>query len=100
MKTLNTRLLLIDDDEKFCRLTKKYLESMGYHVTVVHDSLDGLEMALRNNFQAVILDVMMPDIDGFDVLRRLRSNSKVPVLMLTARGDEPDRIVGLEMGCG
>lgn len=93
-----TRLLLIDDDRKLCRLIKEYLEPMGYEVVSVHSGPEGLERALGESWAAVILDVMLPGMDGFEVLRRLRAQSHLPVLMLTARGEAPDRIVGLEMG--
>jgi DNA-binding response OmpR family regulator len=93
-----TRLLIVDDDAKLCRLVKDYLEPLGYEVSASHTGPEGLERALRGPFQAVILDVMLPGLDGFEVLRRLRAQSAVPVLMLTGRGEEPDRIVGLEMG--
>jgi len=91
-------ILMIDDDKKLCRLVKDYLEPMGYRVSSVHDGLTGIEKALHGDFHAVILDVMMPMMDGFEVLKRLRQKSDIPVLMLTARGEETDRIVGLEMG--
>lgn len=93
-----TRLLVIDDDRKLCRLIKEYLEPMGYEVASAHSGTEGLERALGESWAAVILDVMLPGMDGFEVLRRLRAQSHVPVLMLTARGEAPDRIVGLEMG--
>ncbi len=93
-----TRLLLIEDDVRLCRLVKEYLEGMGYAVSMAHTGPAGLEMALRDTFHAVILDVMLPGMDGFEVLRRIRIHSTVPVLMLTGRGEEADRIVGLEMG--
>jgi len=92
------RLLLIEDDVRLCRLVKEYLETMGYSVTMEHSGTSGLALALRDSFQAIILDVMLPGLDGFEVLRRLRAHSSVPVLMLTGRGEESDRIVGLEMG--
>ena len=92
------KILLIDDDEKLCRLIIAYLEPMGFAVEVAHSGKVGLEIALQGSFEAVLLDVMLPEIDGFEVLRQLRQHSKVPVLMFTARGDETDRIVGLEMG--
>jgi two-component system response regulator CpxR len=92
------RILIVDDDKKLCRLVADYLEPMGYAVEAAHDGLRGLEMILAGDYQAVILDVMMPQMDGWDVLKKLRGQSDVPVLMLTARGDETDRIVGLEMG--
>ncbi len=93
-----TRLLVIDDDRKLCRLIKDYLEPMGYAVESAYTGPEGLEQALEGNYQAVILDVMLPGLDGFEVLKQLRRQSEVPVLMLTARGDEADRIVGLELG--
>lgn len=93
-----TQLLVIDDDRKLCRLIGDYLEPMGYQVTTVHNGPDGLEQAMTGSYQAVILDVMLPGMDGFEVLKRIRAKSEVPVLMLTARGDESDRIVGLEVG--
>jgi len=95
---LSTRLLLVDDDLKLCRLIRSYLEPMGYTVSTAHNGEDGLAMALDAEYDAVILDVMLPRLDGFEVLRRLRATSNVPVLMLTGLGDEPDRIVGLEIG--
>lgn len=93
-----TQVLIVDDDIKLCRLVRDYLEPMGYHVTVANTGPAGLEAALRDNFSAIILDVMLPGMDGLQVLRRLRETSKVPVLMLTGRGEEADRIVGLELG--
>jgi len=93
-----TRILLIDDDVKLCRLIGEYLAAMGYEVTTAHSGVEGLTRALEGPFAAAILDVMLPGMDGFEVLRRLRATSNLPVLMLTGRGDEPDRIVGLELG--
>jgi DNA-binding response OmpR family regulator len=93
-----TRLLIIDDDRKLCRLIREYLEPMGYQVITAHTGPEGLEAAAAGNFHAVILDVMLPGLDGFEVLKGIRRKSNVPVLMLTARGEEPDRIVGLEIG--
>jgi len=92
------RLLLIEDDVRLCRLVKEYLEGMGYSLSMAHTGPQGLELALKDSFHAVILDVMLPGMDGFEVLRRIRVHSTVPVLMLTGRGEEADRIVGLEMG--
>ncbi len=92
------RLLVIDDDRKLCRLIKDYLEPMGYEVEAAHTGPEGLEKALAGGWQAVLLDVMLPGMDGFEVLKNLRRTSAVPVLMLTARGEEADRIVGLEIG--
>jgi len=92
------RILVIDDDRELCALIKDYLEPLGYEVSVVHNGLEGLERALSEEFSALILDVMLPGLDGFEVLKRIRLRSTVPVLMLTARGDESDRIAGLEVG--
>jgi len=92
------RLLVIDDDRKLCRLIAAYLEPLGYEVSTVHTGPDGVERATAEAWHAVILDLMLPGLDGFEVLKRIRHTSDVPVLMLTARGDEADRIVGLEIG--
>ena len=94
----NMKILIVDDDKKLCRLVADYLEPMGYEVEAAHNGAQGLEMILEGDYHAVILDVMMPQMDGFEVLKRLRKESDIPVLMLTARGEETDRIVGLEMG--
>lgn len=91
-------ILIIDDDVKLCRLIGEYLAPFGFEVNTVHTGTDGVTAVSDGNFDAVILDVMLPGIDGFDVLRQIRSISEVPVLMLTALGDEADRIVGLEIG--
>ncbi len=93
-----TRLLVIDDDRKLCRLIRDYLEPMGYEVDAAHTGPEGLARARASQYQAIILDVMLPGMDGFEVLKQLRRTSDVPVLMLTSRGEEPDRIVGLEIG--
>ena len=93
-----TPILIVDDDVKLCRLLREYLEPLGYAVTSAHTGPAGLEAGLRQPFAAVILDVLLPGTNGFDVLRSLRAQSNVPVLMLTGRGEEPDRIVGLELG--
>src|SRR5579862_9022411 len=92
------RILVIDDDQELCALIKDYLEPLGYEVFFEHDGPAGAERALKERFHAVILDVMLPGRDGFEVLKTIRSRSDVPILMLTARGEETDRIVGLEMG--
>jgi DNA-binding response OmpR family regulator len=94
----DVRLLLVDDNPKLCRMVKEYLEPLGYEVALAHTGPDGLEKALRGGFDAVILDVMLPGMDGFEVLKRLRAESAIPVLMLTGRGEAPDRIAGLELG--
>ncbi len=92
------RVLVIDDDRELCGLIRDYLEPLGYDVHAEHNGADGAERALKEEFHAIILDVMMPGMDGFEVLKRIRGKSDVPVLMLTSRGEETDRIVGLEMG--
>jgi DNA-binding response OmpR family regulator len=92
------RLLIIEDDVRLCGLVKDYLQGMGYAVSMAHNGAAGLKLALAETFHAIILDVMLPGMDGFEVLRQLRIHSTVPVLMLTGRGEEADRIVGLEMG--
>ena len=92
------RLLMIDDDEMLCELVADYLTPFGYRVDQAFDGTTGLTMALQGDYQAIILDVMLPGMDGFSLLRELRQHSTVPVLMLTSRGDETDRIVGLEIG--
>ncbi len=96
--TDQARLLLVDDDIKFCRLIAGYLSGFGYEVVPAHSGADGIRMAAGGNWQAIILDVMLPEIDGFAVLKRLRESTDTPVLMLTALGEETDRIIGLELG--
>ena len=92
------RLLVVDDDRKLCGLIHDYLDPLGYEVEMRHTGTEGLEEAREGEYEAVLVDVMMPGMDGFEVLRELRKTSNVPVLMLTAMGDEADRIVGLELG--
>src|SRR5881628_3247953 len=82
------RVLVIDDDRKLCRLIRDYLEPMGYEVSAAHSGTDGVERAVGEVWDAVILDVMLPGLDGFEALKAIRRNSDVPVLMLTARGEE------------
>lgn len=93
-----TRLLMIDDDEKLVALVGEYLHPQGFELAVAHDGHQGLAAAQTGESALVILDLMLPGLDGLEVCRRLRQTSRVPVLMLTARGDETERIVGLEMG--
>jgi len=92
------RLLIVDDDIELCALLKEFLEREEYSVTCIHDGRVGLEWAQQNSCDLVILDVMLPGLDGFEILKRLRATSRVPVLMLTARGQDEDRIIGLELG--
>ena len=91
---------MIDDDRKLCRLVSTYLEPLGFDLTCAHTGPDGVQRATTagEKWHAIILDVMLPGLDGFEVLKKIRATSSVPVLMLTARGDETDRIVGLEVG--
>lgn len=91
-------ILLVDDDLELSALLKRYLERELFKVTMVHDAPSGQEEALSGKYQAVILDVMLPGGNGVDVLRAVRQRSDIPVLMLTAKGDEMDRIEGLEIG--
>src|SRR5438093_13125547 len=97
-RSAGLRVLVIDDDRELAALIQDYLQPFGYQVVVEHNGLAGAELALTEEFHAIILDVMLPGIDGFEVLKRVRSKTDVPILMLTSRGDETDRIVGLEMG--
>ena len=92
------RILVVDDDRALAEMLAEYLDRAGYLVTARETVSEGYATARREAFDAVILDVMLPDGDGLDLCRRLRAESDVPVLMLTARGDPPDRIVGLEIG--
>jgi len=92
------RILVIDDDVELCALVAEYLEPEGFQVEAVHDGEQGLEKALNGGHLLVVLDVMLPGINGFEVLRRIRNSSRIPVLLLTARGEDVDRIVGLEIG--
>ena len=92
------RILIIDDDFELCSLVTEYLATEGFRVESVHDGETGLKRAGAGGYLLVILDVMLPGMSGFDVLRRLRATSRIPVLLLTARGEDVDRIVGLEIG--
>ncbi len=91
-------ILIIDDDAELCELLADYLGSEGFIIETANRGDDGAEKALKNNYLLIILDVMLPGINGFDVLRKIRESSSVPIIMLTARGDDIDRIVGLELG--
>ena len=91
-------ILLIDDDAELCSLLGEFLRREGFSVEFEHEGHRGLEKAVQPSIDLVVLDVMLPGIDGFEILRRLRAKSKVPVIMLTARGEDVDRIVGLELG--
>ncbi|MEW6367123.1 MAG: response regulator transcription factor [Acidobacteriota bacterium] len=92
------RALLIDDDVELSAMLREYLRQEGFEATAVYDGETGVLEALSGRYAIVVLDVMLPGLNGVEVLRRIRSRSRVPVLMLTARGDDVDRIVGLELG--
>ena len=93
-----TAVLLVDDDVELAEMLGDYLAQDGFVVTTLHDGKSGVEAALTGHFAIVVLDVMMPGMSGVEALRRIRAASTLPVLMLTAKGDDMDRIVGLEMG--
>jgi two-component system, OmpR family, response regulator CpxR len=92
------RILVIDDDVELCSLVSEYLRPEGFQVESAQDGNSGLTRALSGEYMLVVLDVMLPRLNGFDVLRKLRDDSRIPVLLLTARGEDVDRIVGLEIG--
>ena len=93
-----TKILLIEDDQRLAELVKNYLGEAGFHVAHAPTGGAGIALAHRDEFDALILDLMLPDIDGLDVCRRVRTRTATPILMLTARGDAMDRVVGLEIG--
>ncbi|MDP1771839.1 MAG: response regulator transcription factor [Methylobacter sp.] len=93
-----TKILIIDDDVELAGLFKEYLEQDGFSVEVIHQGESGLRLALSGGYQLAILDIMLPDIKGTEVLIRIRMESRLPVLMFTAKGDDIDRIIGLESG--
>jgi two-component system response regulator CpxR len=92
------RVLIVDDDVQLCRLLEERLSTEGFTIEAVHDGPRGLEKALSMEYALVVLDLMLPGMGGLDVLRRLRKHSPVPVLILTARGEDAERIQGLELG--
>jgi two-component system, OmpR family, phosphate regulon response regulator OmpR len=98
IKTVPDRILIIDDDERLTEMLSVYLRSRGFEVDCRADARGGISALEGGKIDAVILDVMLPDMDGFEVCRRVRAKSEVPILMLTARGDATDRVVGLEIG--
>jgi DNA-binding response OmpR family regulator len=97
MKSVD-RILVVDDDVELCSLVSEFLRPEGFHVECVHDGKTGLTRGLSGDHLLVVLDVMLPGLNGFDVLRKIRDSSRTPVLLLTARGEDVDRIVGLEIG--
>jgi two-component system response regulator CpxR len=92
------RILMVDDDTELCELVAEYLTAEGFTLETVHDGETGAQKGTSGQYSLIVLDVMLPGVNGFDALRRIRAVSGVPVLMLTARGDDVDRIVGLEIG--
>ncbi len=92
------QILLVEDDVELSELLVEYLELYGFAITMVHNGRDAIERLGKESYDLIILDVMLPQRNGFEVLRHVRQFSQTPVIMLTARGDEIDRIVGLEMG--
>ena len=95
---MTTRVLLVDDDVELAAMLSQYLQREGFEVQAVHDGQAGVREATTGRYAIVVLDVMMPRLSGMEALRRIRASAQVPVLMLTARGDNVDRIVGLDMG--
>jgi DNA-binding response OmpR family regulator len=95
---MSDRILMIEDDQQLTGMLSEYLRPLGIRVTAAPSAGAGLQLLARDTFDALVLDVMLPDRDGFEVCRAVRAQSDIPILMLTARGDETDRIVGLELG--
>lgn len=91
-------VLLIDDDPELCSMLRTFLNMEGFAVTFVHNAPKGLQEALSNSYELIVLDIMLPDGDGRDLLREIRTKSSIPIIMLTARGEATDRISGLEAG--
>lgn len=96
--TMKHSILLIDDDQELCGLLKEYFTAEGFEVAMAHTGTEGLQLALKQNFDLILLDVMLPEMDGFEVLKALRVQKMTPIIMLTAKGDDFDRIFGLELG--
>ncbi|MEZ4239134.1 MAG: response regulator transcription factor [Myxococcota bacterium] len=92
------RVLLVDDDSRLASMVERYLAGHGFEVHTRHDGASGLATARVGRYDAILLDVMLPDADGFELCRTIRAGSDVPIVMLTARGEDTDRIVGLELG--
>lgn len=93
-----SQIFLIDDDIELCRMLAEYLTAEGFRPEMAHDGEEGVRLSLLKKFDVIILDIMLPKLNGLDVLRKIRSNSQVPIIMLTAKGDDINRIVGLELG--
>lgn len=92
------RILMIEDDESLSAMVGEYLGAAGFELSTRANGAAGLDLLASEHFDAVLLDVMLPDLDGFELCRTIRAGSEIPILMLTARGDETDRIIGLELG--
>lgn len=92
------KILIIDDDVQLSKLIEEFLQTFNYEITIMHEPKPALEFLQKNTMDLVILDIMLPGIDGFQALRKIREDSQIPVIMLTARGEVTDRIVGLELG--
>ena len=97
-KVMMQKVLLIDDDIELVEMLKEYLEQESFDVQTAHDGASGAQMVIQQTFDIIVLDVMMPKLNGIDTLKLIRQHSNVPVIMLTARGDNTDRILGLELG--
>ena len=97
-KQLMQEILVIDDDVELCELVAEYLEPDGYKVEAVHEGHEGVQRALSGDHVLVVLDYMLPGLNGFEVLRQIRASSQLPIVMLTARGDDVNRIIGLQIG--
>lgn len=95
---MQINILIVDDDVELCGLLKEFLEAEGLGVRIAHDGRAGLDEARKPGLDLIVLDVMMPELSGMEVLKELRKESRVPVIMLTARGEDLDRILGLELG--
>ena len=95
---MTDRILLIEDDKRLAEMVRNYLGAFGFAVTAVHSGSAGISLYRRESFDALILDLMLPDMDGLEVCRRIRADTQARILMLTARGDAMDRVIGLEMG--
>lgn len=98
MQSNQPTILLIDDDRRLAKMVQEYLTDAGFRVTVAHDGETGLERHRTDRFEAIVLDLMLPDIDGLEICRRIRTHHATPILMLTAKGEAMDRVIGLELG--
>src|SRR2546427_12842153 len=97
-KTTMQKILVIDDDVELCELVAEYLEPEGYKVEAIHEGHEGVQRALSGEHALAVLDYMLPGLNGFEVLRQIRAASRLPIVMLTARGDDVNRIIGLQIG--